>query len=217
MPRARDREERHRLGEAVDRGPPFLVQEEQDRGDERAGVPDPDPPDEVDDREAPGDGDVDAPDPTPFERIHAREAGAPASPGRRPSKADPPEGGCMASGIALILSRDGLHKSAPGRAPPGCRRSWVRGCSCRGLPQLLGCTISRQIGRPRAGVELAEQAVVCGSRLSADTRLAGSATLPKTIASPGAGLLAGRADLAVADRPPGDLGVIRAALIRCTQ
>src|SRR5207249_1264335 len=62
---AHDREDRHRLGEAIDRLPPALAEEEQDRGDERAGVADPDPPDEVRDREAPGDRHVDAPDADP--------------------------------------------------------------------------------------------------------------------------------------------------------
>ena len=59
--RLHDREQRHRLGEAVDRGAPFLLEEQEDRGDERAGVADPDPPDEVGDGERPGDGDVVAP------------------------------------------------------------------------------------------------------------------------------------------------------------
>ncbi len=64
--RARHREERHRLGEAIDRRSPLLVEQEQDRRDERAGVTDPDPPDQVDDREAPAHGVVDAPDTRPF-------------------------------------------------------------------------------------------------------------------------------------------------------
>ena len=38
------------------------MQQQQDGGDQRAGVADADPPDEVDDREAPADRDVDAPD-----------------------------------------------------------------------------------------------------------------------------------------------------------
>ncbi len=59
-------EERHRLGEAVDRGPPLLAQQQEDRRDQRAGVADADPPDEVDDVEAPADRDVDAPDPHPL-------------------------------------------------------------------------------------------------------------------------------------------------------
>ena len=62
MPGAGDGEERHRLGEAVDRRPPRLLEQQQDRGDQRAGVADADPPDEVDDVEAPADRDVVAPD-----------------------------------------------------------------------------------------------------------------------------------------------------------
>ncbi len=58
----RDREQRHRLGETVDRGAPFLAQQQQDRRDQRAGVADADPPDEVDDGEGPRDRDVDSPD-----------------------------------------------------------------------------------------------------------------------------------------------------------
>ena len=59
---AGDREQRHRFGEAVDRGAPVLPQQQQDRGDQRAGMADADPPDEVDDGEAPADRNVDAPD-----------------------------------------------------------------------------------------------------------------------------------------------------------
>ena len=61
--RAGDREQRHRFREAVDRSAPVLLEQQQDRRDQRAGVADADPPDEVDDREAPADRDVDAPDP----------------------------------------------------------------------------------------------------------------------------------------------------------
>ncbi len=59
--RAHHGENRHGLGDAIDRGAPLLVQQQQDRRDQRAGVPDPDPPYEIGDREAPGDGNVDAP------------------------------------------------------------------------------------------------------------------------------------------------------------
>ena len=55
-------EQRHRLGEAVDRGAPVLSEQQEDRGDERAGVANADPPDEVDDGEGPADRDVDSPD-----------------------------------------------------------------------------------------------------------------------------------------------------------
>ena len=51
--RAQDREDRHRFGEAADRHAPLLLEEQQNRRDERAGVADADPPDEVDDVERP--------------------------------------------------------------------------------------------------------------------------------------------------------------------
>ena len=69
--RLRHGEKGHCLGEAVDRGPPLLPQQEQDRRDERAGVADSDPPDEVDDRESPSDRRVDSPDPDPAHEEHA--------------------------------------------------------------------------------------------------------------------------------------------------
>ena len=60
--RAGHGEQRHRLGESIDRGPPVLLEQQEDRRDQGAGVADPDPPDEVDDREAPHHRDVDPPD-----------------------------------------------------------------------------------------------------------------------------------------------------------
>ena len=53
--RAGHREDRHRFGEAADRHAPLLLEQQQDRRDQRAGVADADPPDEVDDRERPAD------------------------------------------------------------------------------------------------------------------------------------------------------------------
>ena len=64
--RRRDREQRHRFRESIDRRAPLLTQEEQDRGDQRAGVADADPPDEVDDVHAPSDRMVDAEDADAF-------------------------------------------------------------------------------------------------------------------------------------------------------
>jgi len=64
---ARHREQRHRLGEAVDGVAPILSQEQQDGRDERAGVADPDPPDEIGDVPAPADRNVHSVDP------HARQ------------------------------------------------------------------------------------------------------------------------------------------------
>src|SRR5262249_35840937 len=58
----KQREDRHHLGEAVDRRSPTLFEEKEKRGDERSGVTDPDPPHEIRDPERPPDGDVVAPD-----------------------------------------------------------------------------------------------------------------------------------------------------------
>ena len=55
-------EDRHRLGRAVDRGPPLLAQEAEDGRDQGAGMADADPEDEVDDRPAPVDRGAVAPD-----------------------------------------------------------------------------------------------------------------------------------------------------------
>ena len=50
---AGDGKQRHRFGEPVDGGPPRLPQQQQDRGNQRAGVADADPPYEVDDGKCP--------------------------------------------------------------------------------------------------------------------------------------------------------------------
>ena len=60
--RAHHREDGHRLGEAVDGVAPGLLEQQQNRGDQRARVADTNPPHEVDDGEAPGIGNGDAPD-----------------------------------------------------------------------------------------------------------------------------------------------------------
>ena len=62
-PRAEHGENGHGFGGAVDGRAPLLMQQQQNRGDQRAGVADPDPPDEIHDGEAPSDGDVYAPNP----------------------------------------------------------------------------------------------------------------------------------------------------------
>ena len=64
--RAHDREDGHRLRRAVDRGAPFLPEEEEDRRDQRPGVPDADPEHEVRDVPRPADGDVESPDANPL-------------------------------------------------------------------------------------------------------------------------------------------------------
>ncbi len=60
--RAHDREKRHGLGETVDRIPPRLIQQQQNRRDQRARMADTDPPHKVNDRESPPDRNVDTPD-----------------------------------------------------------------------------------------------------------------------------------------------------------
>ena len=59
---AHDREDRHRFRGAVDRRAPLLAEEEEDRGDQRAGVADADPEHEVRDVPRPADGNVETPD-----------------------------------------------------------------------------------------------------------------------------------------------------------
>ena len=74
QPRRRDGEQRHRLGESVDRRAPLLPQQQQNRGDQRAGVADADPPDEVEDVHAPSDRMVDAPDADALADQHRRSS-----------------------------------------------------------------------------------------------------------------------------------------------
>ena len=59
---ARHGKKRHRFGEPVDGSAPLLPQQQQNGGNQRAGVTNSDPPDEIDDRKAPADRDIDAPD-----------------------------------------------------------------------------------------------------------------------------------------------------------
>ena len=59
-------EQRHGLGEAVDGIAPALIQQQQNRRNQRAGVSDSDPPHEVRDGESPADRDLDAPNADAF-------------------------------------------------------------------------------------------------------------------------------------------------------
>ena len=54
--------EGHGFGKAVNRGPPLLVQKQQNRRNQRASVANANPPDEVNDGEAPSYRDIEAPD-----------------------------------------------------------------------------------------------------------------------------------------------------------
>ena len=64
--RAGHREQRHGLGEPIDRVAPALIQQKQNRRNQRAGVSDADPPHEVRDGESPADRDHDAPNADAF-------------------------------------------------------------------------------------------------------------------------------------------------------
>ena len=90
--RAHHREKRHGFGEAVDRIAPRLIQQQQNRRDQRAGVADTDPPDEVDDRESPADRDVDAPDADALDEQPGRRGHQQLQHAERDQKAeDPPD------------------------------------------------------------------------------------------------------------------------------
>ena len=88
-----DGEQRHRLGESVDRRAPLLPQQQQDCGDQRAGVADADPPDEVEDVEAPADRMVDAPDADADEDQLADRGGQHHDAEDADGQADPPQFG----------------------------------------------------------------------------------------------------------------------------
>ncbi len=88
--RAHDREDGHRLGEAVDAGAPLLPEQEEDGGDQRAGVTDTDPPDEVGDVPGPGDRAVVAPRADAHREEVAEGGGHPAEHGQGPDEEDPP-------------------------------------------------------------------------------------------------------------------------------
>ena len=82
-------EQRHRLGKAVDRVAPALLEQQQNRRNQRAGVADTDPPDEVDDGEAPADRNVDAPDADAADRTDTPRRTAADSAGRRRRRSRP--------------------------------------------------------------------------------------------------------------------------------
>ena len=58
---AGDGEQRHRLGEAIDGRAPFLMEQQEDRGNKSPRVADADPPDKIDNGKSPRDGNVDSP------------------------------------------------------------------------------------------------------------------------------------------------------------
>ena len=110
-------------------GPPLLVQQQEDRRDQRAGVADADPPDEVDDREAPGHRDVDAPDADADVKEPGDGDGQDLEHGEAGQEADPPPSGVrlgqhhLAERIAdgferVLVLHQGVHfrfERQPGR------------------------------------------------------------------------------------------------------
>src|SRR5262245_27240408 len=56
--RACNREQRHGLGKSIDRGAPALMQKQENRRNQRAGVADADPPDEIDNGQTPSNRDI---------------------------------------------------------------------------------------------------------------------------------------------------------------
>ena len=149
MPGAGDGEQRHRLGEAVDRGAPLLVEQQQDGRDQRAGVADADPPDEVDDREAPADRDVDAPDADALdEQPGDGRSGAPSTSRNADAEADEPAARrAVASGRStLILSvTDAERVARRDDRRLGRRRRAARDRVSR-RPSCAGARGSRRLG-----------------------------------------------------------------------
>ena len=168
MPGAGDGEQRHRLGEAVDRRAPRLPEQQQDRRDQRAGVADADPPDEVDDVEGPADRDVVAPDADALRRP-GRSSETSSSTGEHErdqrSRANQPSGVLRVRTIALILSvtEPNVWPGAiTGGVPVAAHRSscgsFGRQSSHRSSAQLRIRVAHRgQIRRARPRVQLGEQ------------------------------------------------------------
>ena len=190
QPGAHDREEGHRLGEPVDARPPLLVEQQQDRRDQRAGVADADPPDEVDDREAPGHRDVDAPDADADDQQVAdpEHAGRSSSSPATPSDEPPGRRGWAVLHEPGDLSghrrRGVLARQAPGPAASaagGCRRH------VRPLPACRGSGCGRPPGRSSAAACSARRAArSCAARSFQLLHLAGRVVQsPKTIARDG--------------------------------
>ncbi len=145
--RADDGEDRHRLGEAVDRRAPLLAEEEEDGADERAGVADTDPPDEVRDVPGPVDRRRVSPDadavPEQVRRRRARRCRRTSMPGesnppaaRRPVLGDAARsprsrrGACCPAGRGAPRRAIGIGSQYAIRPSPGSGYGPCRGRSC---------------------------------------------------------------------------------------
>src|SRR6267142_1912601 len=120
------REKRHGLGKSIDGGAPLLIQQEKNRGDQRAGMPDTDPPDEIHDGEAPSDGDVNSPDASALGDEPAERNGQHADNAEGDRKADKPAQGNRArqnDGADLVRDRAvGMPRPKHRREAPNFRR-----------------------------------------------------------------------------------------------
>ena len=201
QPGHRHREQRHRLGEAVDRRAPLLPQQQQDRRDEGAGVADADPPDEVGDREAPGDRDVDAPDADAADEAGRRSRRR--APACRPSVT--PKASSQRQPSGRVRTRSAILSVMLRVAPAGAQHADVGGDSARACvtarPWRRRIATPREVGRARPRVELAEHRVVARRRLRADDVAVGVVEVAEVDRLRRARRLAGGDDVAVGDRP----------------
>ena len=119
------REQRHRLGKAVDARPPLLPEQQQEGRDERAGVTDADPPDEIDDRKCPGHGNVGAPNADAGRHQVIDRHQQHAQKQRRRAETRPPEPGRVASSARCRRSCRSPSRRCAGRSAPATRSSGV--------------------------------------------------------------------------------------------
>ena len=153
-------EQRHRLGEAVDRGAPALPGEQQQRGDQRPGIADADPPDVIGDGEAPDHRRVDAPDPDALDEQPGEATAMPSVSSEREAEADPPARGPArrcSSGSATHGDRSRIA-----RHPAGSAAAAAVGVALMRLSSSAGFGLrtSLEVGGARPGAEMAEQRVV---------------------------------------------------------
>ena len=159
----RDREQRHRFRETVDRAAPLLPRQQQHGRDQRAGVADPDPPDVVRDRHAPHNGGVDAPDPDSLIEQPADRAEEPEHERQAGEQGEPPD---LAGGLKQRLG-DGLRDldiaGSLGGNPAMRRRQALfehrRSCSAL-VETRRGIADVGEIGGARARPEMFEQRIM---------------------------------------------------------
>ena len=126
--------DRHGFGRAIDRSPPLLPKQKQDRRDQGPGMPDADPKDKVGDVEGPADGSIqppgsDAHNKLVADRRHSQEENAEGQQECQPPQPAPAPlegsanvrghlGGRLVAGDPLRLRRERNASHAFGRLPP---------------------------------------------------------------------------------------------------